>query len=296
MNRFVLKFPDDPNEMKTSVPVEFKCHLLVYHLNKTEALNQDENHSPHLDINLKPGDLFWTMFSFTTTTPALTQSAFSQSAIEVCSTDSEQRDSRGRCTSHLLCIPLLIPFTSTTRAPLEKTLPNFPNQWKSLKGWQRVQSMPVFTYGHRCCSIIAVCQAKALQCCLNLSTQRGNGAEEEVNSWAVCTVMCGHVQYTLSTTLWKHEPRCRCESIQMRVNRKRVWICVSFFVFAFFSHASGVALEMAILICQSTTPDWNISTIIGLPWIEQTFMVGWSPITQVDVLVFYWNVSPQDKL
>lgn len=53
-----------------------------------------------------------------------------------------QRDSRGRCTSHLLCIPLLIPLMSATRAPLEKTLPNFPNQWKSLKAWQPVQSMP----------------------------------------------------------------------------------------------------------------------------------------------------------
>lgn len=81
-----------------------------------------------------------TLLPFTITTPALTQSnpplpppppqVPPKPVFRKCARAAEPRDGRGRCTSHLLCIPLLIPLTSTTRAPLEKTLPNFPNQWK----------------------------------------------------------------------------------------------------------------------------------------------------------------------
>ncbi len=93
---FASKFADDPNEMKTSVPGEFECRPLVYHLNEIKALNQDENHSSsHLDIDLEPRALILTMSSFTTTTPALAQSAFSQSAVEVCLQHRVSSPSRG---------------------------------------------------------------------------------------------------------------------------------------------------------------------------------------------------------
>lgn len=116
-------------------------YVLVRHSGELKALNLIRHESQVLH----------SVFCSTSPQPHLRQHTLplpkvpAKSFCSAPSVVSEQRDDRGRCTSHLLCIPLIIPLMSTTRARLEKTLPNFPNQWKSLKGRRRAQSMPVFT-------------------------------------------------------------------------------------------------------------------------------------------------------
>lgn len=158
--------------MKNSVTGEFKRQLLVYQSKRTKA-PWSRRQSLFISLRHLP------------TSPALYFGPHPPSPHHTCArTISQRRDDSGRCTSHLLNIPLLIPLSSTTGALLEKTLPNFPNRWTSLKDWQRAQSMPAFPWGHRCCSIISVCQVKALHCRFDLLTRQRNGTGEEGHSWA----------------------------------------------------------------------------------------------------------------